>query len=493
MQKIKASATRRRFLASVVGATGLAAAGSLLAACAGPAPTPTTAPAAPTTAPAAPTTAPAAPTTAPAAPTTAPAAPTTAAAPTVAPTAKPAATGPKVALQWWTPQHFIPAVNTYIADSAKLAGEANNFTIDTQQMAAAVEAKTLPDCMIGVSAKRDYDRKILVDLSDVYKQVGDAGGGFFDVVKAGVTIKDKQWALGTHIEPQEMYYRTSKLKAAGFSKPPENLDDFVKFAKATTDPANSMWGFAQPISDCPDGNNFFFMVLWAFGGSYQTADGKVNIATPELEAAVQWFTDLYKVDKVIPQGATAWDDTSNNKAWLGNQAASIFNSGSIVNAMKTDAQYKDLLADSSFAPFPLKDKLGVTMGGFNAFGVMSSSKYQDQAKSIVVTAMSKERYLGYMKAAEGMFFPAIKRESTDDFYVKDPVLSQVMALAPYAHQNYEPGDLSTSSWIAELGDTWSFSRMLAPVATGQQSVKDAVAELAKKAETLKVKWDKVAG
>jgi ABC-type glycerol-3-phosphate transport system substrate-binding protein len=160
--------------------------------------------------------------------------------------------------------------------------------------------------------------------------------------------------------------------------------------------------------------------------------------------------------------------------------------------MRTDAQYKDLIADASFAPFPMKDKLGVTMGGFNAFGVMSSSKYQDQAKTIVVTAMSKERYLGYMKAAEGMFFPALKRESTDDFYVKDPVLSQVVALAPYARQNYEPGDMSTSSWIAELGDTWSFSRMLAPVATGQKSVKDAVAELAAKAETLKVKWDKVA-
>jgi ABC-type glycerol-3-phosphate transport system substrate-binding protein len=159
--------------------------------------------------------------------------------------------------------------------------------------------------------------------------------------------------------------------------------------------------------------------------------------------------------------------------------------------MRTDAQYKDLIADASFAPFPLKDKLGVTMGGFNAFGVMSTSKNQDLAKTIVLTAMSKERYLGYMKAAEGMFFPAIKRESTDDFYVKDPILSQVMALAPYARQNYEPGDMSTSSWIAELGDTWSFSRMLAPVATGQKSVKDAVAELAQKAEASKAKWDKV--
>jgi ABC-type glycerol-3-phosphate transport system substrate-binding protein len=106
--------------------------------------------------------------------------------------------------------------------------------------------------------------------------------------------------------------------------------------------------------------------------------------------------------------------------------------------------------------------------------------------------MSKDRYLGYMKSAQGMFFPAIKREAGDDFYAKDPVLSQVNALAPYAKMNYEPGEVTTSSWIAELGDTWSFSRMLAPVATGQKSVKDAVAELAKKAETLKIKWDKVA-
>jgi ABC-type glycerol-3-phosphate transport system substrate-binding protein len=202
-------------------------------------------------------------------------------------------------------------------------------------------------------------------------------------------------------------------------------------------------------------------------------------------------SDLDVANKVIPAGATSWDDTSNNKAWLGSQAASIFNSGSIINTMMTDAQYKTLLADSSFAPFPLKDKLGVTMGGFNAFGVMATSKNQDLARSIVIHAMSKERYIGYMKSAQGMFFSALVNQSKDDFYTKDPVLSQVAALSPFARQNYEPGDLSTSTWIAELGDTWSFSRMLAPVATGQKSVKDAVAELAKRAETVKAKWDKV--
>jgi ABC-type glycerol-3-phosphate transport system substrate-binding protein len=94
-----------------------------------------------------------------------------------------------------------------------------------------------------------------------------------------------------------------------------------------------------------------------------------------------------------------------------------------------------------------------------------------------------------MKAAQGMFFPAIKRESTDDFYTKNEALAQIGTTLPFARQNFQPGD--QSSWVAELGDTWSFSRMLTPVATGQKSAKDAVAELAKKAETLKAKWDKV--
>ncbi len=472
---------------------GLAATAPLFGACAqAPAPAPTTAPAAkPTEASKPATTAPAA-----ASPTAA-AKPTEAAKPTAA--AKPAASGPKPKLQFWTPKHFITAVNEYVAESAQQVADKMGFELEVQQhpwgdfntkMAAAVEAKTLPDCMIGVSAKRDYDRKILVDLSDIYKQVDTEGQGFFPVVKAGVTINGKQWALGTHIEPQCMYYRVSKLKEAGFSKPPENLDDFLKFAKATTNPSKSMWGFAQPISDCPDGNNFFYMVMWSFGSTIQTAEGKVNVRTPEFEQAVQWFTDLYKVHKVIPEGATSWDDTGNNKAWLGNQAASIFNSGSIVNAMMTDAQYKDLLADSAFAPWPLKDKLGVTMGNFNAFGVMASSKYQDMAKAIGLNILSKERYLGYMKAAQGMFFPAIQREKDDPFYTKDPILSQMASLLPYAKLNHEPGPIS--SWIAEVGDTWAISRMLAPVATGQKSVKDAVEEFAKKCDALKAKWDKVA-
>ena len=319
MTQVSRRLSRRDLIKSAAMLGGLAAASSIVAACA-PAATPTAAPAAPKAA---------EPTKAPVAgePTKAP----EAAKPTEV--AKPAASGPKPTLQFWTPKHFIPAVNDYIAESAKQAGQAKGFELEIQQhpwgdfntkMAAAVEAKTLPDCMIGVNTKRDHDRKILVDLSDVYKKIDADAGGFYDVVKSGVTIGGKQWALGTHIEPQMMYYRTSKLKEAGFSKPPENLADFLKFALATTKPEASMWGFGQPISDCPDGNNFFsHNVVASFGASLQTADGKVNVLTPEFEEAVQWYTDLYKVHKVIPQGAISWDDTANNKAWLGDRKSVV--------------------------------------------------------------------------------------------------------------------------------------------------------------------------
>ncbi len=476
------SLNRRGFLSAAATLVGIGAIAPLLGAC-GAAPEPTAQPAA-----AKPAT-----TAAPAASTPA----AVAAKPTVA--AQPAATGAKVTLTFWIPQHFIPEVNAYIAESAKQAGEKNNFGVEVQafpwgdlnqKLAAAIEAKTLPDSGVCVDPVRHNAMKLLVDLSDLYKTLGESGGGWVDVAAKEVTFKGKQVALRSHIEPQLMYYRQDVLTQAGLKEPPKTTADFLAFTKQVTDPSKNMWGFGQQLSDCPDGNNGFYPFMWAFGGKMQDESGKIVVNSPETLEALTFFTDLYKTHKVIPQGATGWDDTGNNKAWLSGQAASIFNSGSIIDTMRKENP--DLLAKTSFAAVPGApggNNEMQTFAGGNFFGIFTTSKYQDQSRQIALWAYSPERYLGWMQKGNGMFYPALKKYESDPFYQNDPVNKQVVVTSKFAKSTSYSGE--PMAWIGEVGATWLISKMTAPVATGATTAKAALEDFAKKCEAIKKKYDSV--
>ena len=54
--------------------------------------------------------------------------------------------------------------------------------------------------------------------------------------------------------------------------------------------------------------------MWAFGGKMQDKQGNITVNSPETLAALTFYCDLYSKYKVVPVGATGWDDTGNNKA-----------------------------------------------------------------------------------------------------------------------------------------------------------------------------------
>ncbi len=160
-------------------------------------------------------------------------------------------------------------------------------------------------------------------------------------------------------------------------------------AQAVTDPANRMWGFGNTFGMVPDGNNFNVLLIYAFGGSLQDAEGNIVINSPETVAALQFSSDLLNKYEVMPSGVTGWDDTGNNQAFLSGQLAMCYNSGSILNDMReTDPGWLNSTVVGAHAgrrenrarPRPY-------MGGAAA-GVMASSKYPDLAKLLIKGTMT---------------------------------------------------------------------------------------------------------
>ena len=151
-------------------------------------------------------------------------------------------------------------------------------------------------------------------MPDIFKEVSDSGGGFYQDRIDGVTIGGKIWGVPFHAEPQIMYYRSDILKEQGLDKPPMTTADFLTFAQKATKPDQKMWGWGNTFGNVPDGNNGFYPLMWAFGGKMQDKQGNITVNSPETLAALTFYCDLLTKYKVAPPGVTGWDDTGNNKA-----------------------------------------------------------------------------------------------------------------------------------------------------------------------------------
>jgi multiple sugar transport system substrate-binding protein len=403
--------------------------------------------------------------------------------------------GPKLLV--WGPQHFIQAQNDYWTDSILLTAANNGFSADVQlfpwgdyeqKMSAAVEAKNTPDLCLGANVVLRQAQGVLQEVPDIFKEVSDSGGGFFQDRIDGVTIGGKIWGVPFHAEPQIMYYRSDILKEQGLDKPPMTTADFLTFAQKATKPDQKIWGWGNTFGNVPDGNNGFYPWMWSFGGKMQDKQGNITVNSPETLAALTFYCDLLTKYKVAPQGVTGWDDTGNNKAWLSGQMASILNSGSIVNTMKTTDPA--MLAKTVFGPVPGEKGGPATFSGGNTYGIFTfNTKAVPQAKTLIKGTLSKERYPGNLNAANPMFFPVLKDYANIPLYKNDPQLAQIAALLQYAKvfPNY---DGEPQAWISDMGAQWKISEMTSRVVVDGWTPQKALEDFAKQAEASKAKFAK---
>jgi len=400
--------------------------------------------------------------------------------------------GPKMVV--WAPKHFIEAQNAYFTDSVLLAAAKNNFEAEVQlfpwgdyqqKQNAAIEAKTLPDIILGISNARYAALGILEDVDDLFREIGETGGGWYEANEANVTVNGKAVGIPFHNEPQVMYYRSDIFSEAGYTVPPKDMDEFVAMTVDVTDPAKGIYGFGNTFADVPDGNNIFWGFLWAYGGKVQDENGEIVFNSQESIDALTWYTDLYTKHKVMPEAVTSWDDTGNNKAWLAGQCACIYNSGSILNNMRTD--------DPGFAehvvvgPTPAGPAGPKTFQGGSTTGIMKGTKSYDQAAAIIREILSPERYPGNLRSAGGMFYPVLKAYANDPFFQEDAWNKQVVDTVQYAQYGHQPGPLA--AWIDEIGSVWLWARMAAKVALKGVSPAQAVEEAEAQLKEMKAKYE----
>lgn len=309
----------------------------------------------------------------------------------------------KPTLTFWMKKQLFEDQNKLIQERAKQFGAENNVNVNIELIAyedfypkwsAAIESKTVPDVsFFGYQeVGQFYGKGVLEDVSDLVNTIEGKNSAIQDSMKKAITFQGKQYAIPFWTESQVLYYRKDMLKNAGFDAPPKTWEEFRTMAKALTDPSKGIYGAGLGYGKGNSDAEFLTRgIIWSYGGSVDTKDGKTIIAnSPETIEATKLIRDIFLTDKSTPPSALGWDDSGNNKAYLSGQAAMIFNVGSTLSTIKKDNP--DLYEKTGIAPYPAGPKGTYIPGISNNLGIFKDSQQKDLAKQFVAYMLDTDWY-----------------------------------------------------------------------------------------------------
>ena len=284
-------------------------------------------------------------------------------------------------------------------------------------MAASVGAG--PDVVLGwLDDPFLYPNK-LIDVSDLAEYLGKKYGGWYDVFKEYAYSRPlKRWiALPIGAPAGLNNYRVSWVKEAGYDKPPEKLDEFLKLSKklkANKHPAGFTFGRAVG-----DGNNFTHWLLFAFGGKTVEKDNKtVAINRKETWDCLEFAREFYEAQT---EGVIAWLDPHNNKAFLAGEISMTQNGISIYYAAKSKEEWKNIANDMDHAQMPIGPtgrpaQTSLVTQGF----IFRHTRFPNAARHYLLFMFEKEQYGPWIDAMRGYVTMSLKEYAKLPVWTSDP-------------------------------------------------------------------------
>lgn len=265
----------------------------------------------------------------------------------------------------------------------------------------------------------DRDLSASYDVADILKPV-----------RAGLSHEGRLYALPFYAESSFTFYRKDLFEKAGLKMPEQpTYDDIRKFAAATHDPKNGIYGIA--LRGKPGwGENMAYVstLINTFGGRWFDEKWKPTIDSPEWREALGFYIDLLK--KYGPPGASsnghnecrALFATGKCALWIDATSAA----GSIYNPSDSKVADKTAFAKAPIARVPN----GASWLWSWALAVPASSKSAPAAKKFVQWATSKEYVQLVAKTHGWTVAPPGTRQSTyaqADYVKAAPFAETVLA------------------------------------------------------------------
>ena len=310
--------------------------------------------------------------------------------------------GTKLNILTWV--SFVPASDVEFkrlaGEFAKLAGvdvtaDLINMNDLNPRIASAIETKSGPDIIMMISNWPHLYADGLADVDDVAEEIGKRDGGFYDLIR-NVSVVGKTWksvplAMGT----ATWAYREDWFKDVGATKFPDTWDELRAVGtklKKKNQPLGQAFGHSLG-----DPNQWAYPVTWCFGGAEIDDKGKVVLNGKETIEAVKFTVAFWK--DCLDEGGLAWDDTSNNRAYLAGTISATINGASIYFVAKR--QFPDIAKVTNHGHMPRGPAGRFYSIGGQGHAVMKYSKNQQVAKEFLRWFMDRPQYDPWFAANDG--------------------------------------------------------------------------------------------
>ena len=310
----------------------------------------------------------------------------------------------------------------------KLTFEMVNANDIQARVTSGIQSGSGPDIILALNNWPQLYTESLADVSDVAEEIGKAQGGYYETSKA-IAYDGKKWlAVPNTILGLQIVNRTSWWNEIGFDAEnyPQTWDAWRaagKKLKTKGRPLGQTLGHAFG-----DANAFWYPYLWSWGGKEVEADGKtVVLNSKETIESVKFAVSLWK--DACDEGALAWDDSGNNRAFLAGTISATNNGASIyLEAKKKPNTY---LTDGGK---PLKDDCFHTAlpkgpsGQFSyhlpfADMVMGYGKNQKAAKDFLRWFHSEAIFDQWFVTQQGFSVGPTKMWENHKLWKDDPVMA----------------------------------------------------------------------
>jgi len=338
-------------------------------------------------------------------------------------------------IHWLRWNDFVPAGDEHLRKVALPAAEKAlgiKITLESiggndlaPRTTAAIQSKSGADIIMAFNSTPQLYAESLVDVSDIAESVGTSQGGFYDAIKANNSDGSKWLAMPHMFGPGLIVYRKSWFDEVGVTSFPDTWDEYRaagKKLKAKGHPIGQTLG--HTFGDAP---GFAYAYMWSWGGKEVEADGKtVVINSKETIESVKFMTAFWK--DAMDDGGLAWDDSSNNRAFLSGTICSTLNGASIyIEGLRKPAQYqtedgKPMKDDMRHANNPKGPAGRVHFHGTQSNMLMGYSKNQKAAKDFLRWVHMPDNYAGWFRVEKGFAAGPTTMWENDPVWKEDPIM-----------------------------------------------------------------------
>jgi multiple sugar transport system substrate-binding protein len=299
---------------------------------------------------------------------------------------------------------------------------------------AAVESNAGPDLIRLLSNGPHLYAKGLIDHAELIQEVG--GEDIYPALREAVYVDGVYRGVPYFSGGGAYVYRRDMFDEAGVAAP-QTWDDFMTVGTKVKElgyPIGQSLGHS--FGDPP---GFCYTFLWSFGGSLTDENGKVSIDSQATRDSIAYLKEFWV--KACDEGGLAWDDTSNNRAFLGGTISCTLNGASIYFIPKRNwTEKKDPFVWTLFHFLSPEGRAG----RFHIFTaqnscIMTHSKVQSAAKNYIRFIHQDENFEKFFVINNGYVKGVVPKWKKHPLWSWDPALTPYRDLANYGKHYGYPG------------------------------------------------------